>query len=61
MKQKIIFGYVRHALTCFGGGLVANGTMTNNQMQQIVGGIMSLIGVLWSHYENSKQNANQGN
>lgn len=53
MKQlalKVTLGYVRHLLTGFGGALVAQGQMSNNQETQIIGGIMAGIGLIWSHF-----------
>ena len=47
---------LRHALTGAAGVLVADGYATNDQATQIVGGIMALIGVLWSMH-NKQQHA----
>lgn len=49
---NVILGYVRHAMTGIGGAMVAHGTMSGQQEQQIIGGTLALIGVLWSHYVN---------
>jgi len=53
MKQvalKITLGYVRHLLTGIGGAMVAQGQMTNSQETQIIGGVLALIGLAWSHF-----------
>lgn len=47
---KIAMGYVRHALTGFGGALVTKGVMNGQQELAIIGGIMAALGVAWSHF-----------
>jgi hypothetical protein len=48
MNKQMILGLLRHSLTAGGGGLVANGTATNDEWQAIVGGVVALVGLLWS-------------
>jgi hypothetical protein len=48
MNKEIIKGIVRHALTAAGAGYCTNGVMTNDELSQIVGGVVALIGVIWS-------------
>lgn len=48
MNMTEVMGLVRHALTTFGGGLVASGYVSTEQWQQAVGGICVLIGIVWS-------------
>lgn len=50
MKDTIL-GVIRHILTAFGGGLVTNGSMADSDLQAIVGGIVALVGVVWSILE----------
>lgn len=48
MLKDSILGVVRHGLTTAGGALVADGLMSASEMQAIVGGVVTLVGVLWS-------------
>jgi len=44
-------GLIRHALTTFGGGLVADGLLTGDDMQTAVSGLVVVAGVIWSLIE----------
>lgn len=48
MNKDVILGLVRHALTIAGGAAVANGTVSGTEYEQAIGGIVALIGVIWS-------------
>ena len=48
MNWEMIGGFVRHLLTFGGGFLVANGTLTDPDMQTAVAALVSLAGVIWS-------------
>jgi hypothetical protein len=50
MKPSIsqILGIIRHLLTFVGGILVAKGTLSDATATQIIGGVVSLIGLIWS-------------
>ena len=54
MSQEQVLGMVRHFLTILGGAVVAKGVTDEGTMTMIVGGIVSVIGVLWSVYSNKK-------
>ena len=43
-----ILGFVRHALTLLGGGIVTNGMFTESAMLEAVGAAITLIGFGWS-------------
>ena len=46
-KEQIL-GIVRHVLT-FGSGIaVANGLIDESAAQSIIGGVLGIIGVIWS-------------
>jgi hypothetical protein len=47
MKDQIL-GLVRHALTFVGGIIVAKGLVDDILFQEILGGIMTLVGGVWS-------------
>ena len=50
-------GVIRHALTAAGGGLIANGTITDSDLQAIVGGVIAVLGVAWSIYQKRQAKA----
>ncbi|MBL4784189.1 MAG: hypothetical protein JKY49_02050 [Cohaesibacteraceae bacterium] len=55
MNKAKILGMVRHALT-FGGGLVVGkGWIDKAMMVEIVGALVTLIGIAWSYYAPEKQ------
>ena len=53
MKEAIL-GITRHVLTTAGGSLVTIGYLDGSEAQAISGGIVALIGVLWSIWEKSR-------
>ena len=59
MKEAIL-SLLRHGLTAGGGGLVANGTATNDEWQQIVGALITIIGVTWSIWQRHAAKAAAG-
>jgi hypothetical protein len=48
MSQDDILGVVRHVLTTLGGALVTDGILTSSQLQDGVGAIIVIAGVVWS-------------
>jgi hypothetical protein len=48
MKQEMVLGIIRHALTFAGGVLVAKGLISENAMQELGGSVITLIGGIWS-------------
>ncbi len=50
MKEKVL-GLIRHALTTAGGSMVAGGFLTDVDLVAIVGGLVTLAGVVWSYVE----------
>lgn len=52
VKYKDEFlGIVRHALTTFGGGWVATGVITSDELGIIAGSITALVGIALSVYD----------
>ncbi len=47
MKDQVL-GLVRHALTFVGGIVVAKGLVDENLSQEVIGGVMTLVGAIWS-------------
>ena len=49
--SKVILGWIRHAITAFGAGLVTHGYLTTDQDQQAIGALMTLVPILFSAYD----------
>lgn len=49
--SNIVAGLLRHALTYGGGMLVSAGYLDADQNSQIVGAVLTIIGVAWSAYQ----------
>lgn len=52
--KNAIFGIIRHILTAAAGGLAANGTITDTQLEQGIGAILFLAGLGWSIWDKKK-------
>lgn len=48
MNIEVIKGVIRHILTAAGGALVAKGVVDPGAIEPIVGGVVALVGVIWS-------------
>lgn len=48
MNWEMIGGLIRHLLTFGGGFLVTSGTISDGDLQAVVGGVIAIGGVLWS-------------
>lgn len=53
MKREQILGLVRHSLTFIGGIYVMRGIIQEELAQEIVGGIVTAIGGIWSAIDKS--------
>jgi len=47
MKDQIS-GLIRHGLTAIGGFIVAKGLIEDSLIQDAIGSIMTLVGIIWS-------------
>jgi hypothetical protein len=47
MKDQLL-GLIRHALTFVGGIVVTKGLIDESLSQEVIGGIMTLVGAVWS-------------
>lgn len=45
---RVVLGWVRHAMTVIGGVYLAKGYFTEDQLNDIIGGVVTLIAVVWS-------------
>ena len=55
MSKEIILGIVRHTLTFAGGILVAKGLLEQGVLAEIIGGVMTVIGGVWSIIDKTKK------
>lgn len=51
MSKEKILGIVRHTLTFVGGLLVMKGLVDEAMVSEIIGGVMTLTGTIWSIFE----------
>lgn len=54
MRREVILGVIRHSLTFAGGILVAKGLLEQGLLTEIVGGVMTAIGGIWSVISKTK-------
>lgn len=52
--KEQIFGIIRHGLTFIGGVLVMNGLINEGMSQELIGGLMTFIGTIWSVFDKKK-------
>lgn len=48
MSKEMVLGIVRHVLTFGGGILVAKGLIDESISTEIIGGVITLVGGVWS-------------
>lgn len=48
MNKEQALGLIRHVLTIAGGMLVQKGILEEGQVPEVLGAIMSLLGIGWS-------------
>jgi hypothetical protein len=47
MKDQLL-GLIRHTLTFVGGIIVAKGLVDESLSEEVIGGVMTLVGAVWS-------------
>jgi hypothetical protein len=52
--QMIIGVIARHSIGAIGGGLVAQGLVTTDQLNTVAGSVVVLISVAWSYWQKRK-------
>jgi hypothetical protein len=55
MSKEVILGIVRHTLTFAGGILVAKGLLEQGVLAEIIGGVMTVVGGVWSVIDKTKK------
>lgn len=48
MNRETILGLMRHVLTFAGGALAAQGWASEGELTELIGGLMTVIGAVWS-------------
>lgn len=48
MNKEQIMGLIRHVLTFVGGIMVAKGLATAELSTELIGGVMTVVGSVWS-------------
>lgn len=54
LTKEQILGIVRHGLTFIGGILITKGLIDESTATEIIGGIVTLAGTIWSIIEKNK-------
>ena len=54
MNKQQIIGIIRHSLTFIGGILVMKGIIDESTLGEVIGGVITLTGTLWSIIEKNK-------
>jgi len=60
VKRDSILGLVRHVLTFAGGTLLANGLASESEVTDLVGAVITIVGVVWSIIEKRNRVATGG-
>jgi hypothetical protein len=54
LTKEQLLGIVRHAVTFIGGILVMKGLIDDSIVQEILGGVTTLAGAIWSIVDKNK-------
>jgi|TARA_B100000497_G_C7666965_1_gene402163 hypothetical protein len=54
MEKEQIYGLIRHGLTAVGGVLVTLGYIDEDIIPEVIGAVMTLVGVIWSYQDKKK-------
>lgn len=54
MNKEQVIGIVRHSLTFIGGLLIMKGIIDESTSNEVIGGIITLVGTIWSIVEKNK-------
>ena len=48
LTQEQVLGIIRHTLTFAGGIVIARGLVDETVVTEIIGGVVTLVGAIWS-------------
>lgn len=54
MTKEQVVGVIRHVLTFVGGILVIKGIVDDAMVQEVLGGVLGLVGTVWSIVDKKK-------
>ena len=54
LTKEQLLGIVRHTITFIGGILVMKGIVEDSMLQEILGGVTTLVGAIWSIVDKKK-------
>ena len=54
LNKEQVMGIVRHALTFIGGIVVMKGLVDETVITEVIGGVMTLVGAVWSILDKKK-------
>lgn len=54
MNKEQVIGIIRHSLTFIGGLLIMKGIIDESTSNEVIGGIITLVGTIWSIVEKNK-------
>lgn len=54
LSKEVAFALCRHLLTAVGGVGVAKGVVDASSADAVVGGVMTIMGVVWSVWDKKK-------
>jgi hypothetical protein len=54
LSKEQVLGIVRHTLTFVGGIVVMKGIIDEATVTEIIGGVMTLVGTIWSVVDKNK-------
>lgn len=55
MDRATVEGLVRHLLTAAGGYLVAKGVLDDGTLTEVIGGVVTVAGAVWSIWDKRKR------
>jgi len=54
LTKEQLMGILRHGLTFIGGLLIMKGVVDEASVQEVIGGVITLAGTIWSIIEKNK-------
>ena len=54
MTKEQVVGVIRHLITFVGGILVVKGILDEAMVQEVLGGVLGLVGTVWSIVDKKK-------
>jgi hypothetical protein len=54
LTQEQVLGIIRHTLTFVGGIVIARGLVDETVVTEIIGGVVTLVGAIWSIIDKNK-------